>query len=101
MRSALRLLSLWALSLCTPLLLAAQGVPTRPSHSFVVSGYGTAGWLKTQRAPNGAFASLNPVLLFRMTDKIFAEAELEFEFEEGPPRPDWSTRPFTTWPMTT
>jgi len=39
--------------------------------------------LKTQGLPNGSFASLNPVLLFRMTDKIFAEAELEFGFEDG------------------
>lgn len=65
-----------------PAPLRAQLNP-QPSHGFVLSGYGTAGWAKAQGVPNGFFTSVAPILLFRMTDKMFAEAELEFGLEDG------------------
>jgi len=68
--------------LISPGLLGAQLNP-QPSHGFVMSGYGTAGWSKAQGVPNGFFTSIAPILLFRMTDKMFAEAELEFALEDG------------------
>lgn len=69
--------------LLLPCALRAQTYASPPSHGFVVSGYGTAGWMSAQGRPNGFFTSISPILLFRMTDKMFAEAELEFELEDG------------------
>lgn len=68
--------------LAAPTALAAQRADL-PSHSLVVSGYGTAGWLRGDGLSNGFFTSLAPIFLFSMSDRVFAEAELEFELEDG------------------
>lgn len=56
-----------------------------PTNSFLVSGYGTVGYLaRTEGDKANAFtASFNPILLFQFQDKILFEAELEFEVEDG------------------
>ncbi len=76
--------ALGALFLTAPPTLQAQlNQPPRPSHGFVVSGHATAGWLEGDFVPNGFFASLHPVLLFRMSDQVFAEAQLAFSLADG------------------
>jgi hypothetical protein len=75
-----------ALGVCvfaTSPLLGQDSARPRPSHSFVLSGYGTAGWIDDRAASNGFFTNVNPILLFRMTDRLFAESEIEFEFDDG------------------
>jgi len=88
--------SRWALSFSAALLLsltstplAGQGTPpsTRPgpTTTFMVAGYGTAGWQATtgNGEGNSFFGSVSPLLLFRFGDRFLYEAELEFEIEEG------------------
>lgn len=55
-----------------------------PSHTFVVAGYGTAGWRTVQDGGvNSFFGSLSPLLLFQFGERLLFEAELEFEIEDG------------------
>ena len=61
----------------------AQDAATRPTHAYVVAGYGTAGMMKTQDINSTFFASVSPIFLFQFTDKVIGETELEFELEEG------------------
>lgn len=62
-----------------------QAIPTHlPSHEFIVTGYGTAGWLAVdEEEPNSFFASVSPLLLFQFGERYLFEAELEFQIEEG------------------
>lgn len=60
--------------------------PVFPSHGFLVSGYGSAGYsarFLEDAKPNTFSASLSPVFLFQIRDRFLFESELEFEFEEG------------------
>src|SRR5881394_681992 len=49
---------------------------------FLLGGYGTAGF--TARSGEDPFfdAAFNAIFLFKMTDRLFFEGELEFEFED-------------------
>lgn len=61
--------------------------PIFPSHGFLVTGYGSAGYTATffggNETPNDFKASLNPVLLWQIADRFLFEAEIEFGLEEG------------------
>ncbi len=50
---------------------------------FLLGGYGTAGF--TARSGEDPFfdAAFNAIFLFKMTDRLFFEGELEFEFEDN------------------
>ncbi len=50
---------------------------------FLLGGYGTAGF--TARSGEDPFfdAAFNAIFLFKMTDRLFVEGELEFEFEDN------------------
>ena len=50
---------------------------------FLLAGYGTAGF--TARSGEDPFfdASFNGIFLWKLTDRLFFEGELEFEFENG------------------
>src|SRR6266705_2110563 len=50
---------------------------------FLLAGYGTAGF--TARSGEDPFfdAAFNAIFLFKMTDRLFVEGELEFEFEDN------------------
>src|SRR5437867_3137570 len=50
---------------------------------FLLAGYGTAGF--TARSGEDPFfdAAFNAIFLFKMTDRLFFEGELEFEFEDN------------------
>jgi len=50
---------------------------------FLLAGYGTAGF--TARSGEDPFfdASFNAIFLWKLTDRLFFEGELEFEFEDG------------------
>src|SRR6266568_6461446 len=50
---------------------------------FLFGGYGTAGF--TARSGEDPFfdAAFNAIFLFKMTDRLFFEGELEFEFEDN------------------
>src|SRR5438046_2215369 len=50
---------------------------------FLLGGYGTAGF--TARSGEDPFfdAAFNAIFLFKMTDRLFVEGELEFEFENN------------------
>src|SRR5437773_10356686 len=50
---------------------------------FLLGGYGTAGF--TARSGEDPFfdAAFNAIFLFKMTDRLFFEVELEFEFEDN------------------
>ena len=63
--------------------LSAQDAATRPSHAFVVTGYGTAGGLKSEDLNSTFFATVAPIFLFQFSDRVIAETELEFALEEG------------------
>jgi hypothetical protein len=57
-----------------------------PSHGFLITGYGSTGYRATfleDDAPNDFQASVNPIMLFQISDRFLFEAELEFELEEG------------------
>lgn len=56
-----------------------------PTHSFLVTGYGTVGYgVVTQGENENAFtSSLNPIFLFQFQDRVLFEAEFEFELEGG------------------
>ncbi len=56
-----------------------------PTHSFVLTGYGTVGYgLRTEGENENQFtASFNPIMLFQFQDRILFEAEFEFELQEG------------------
>lgn len=83
MKRSLRLMSVLTLSVLSPLALAAQSTPSPPSHRFLVTGYGTAGWNLTQERPNGFYATFTPVFLFSINEAFLAEAELEFALADG------------------
>lgn len=73
------------------LLLAAvpalsQEAVLRPTHTVVISGYGTAGAMKAQARPSSFFAQVAPIFLVQFTDRVLFESELEFELEEGATR---------------
>ncbi len=53
------------------------------STKFLLAGYGTAGF--TARSGEDPFfdASFNAIFLWKFTDRLFFEGELEFEFEDG------------------
>lgn len=69
--------------------LGAQGTGSSrrpgPTTTFMVAGYGTAGWQVTQGdgERNSFFGSISPLLLFQFGSRFLYEAELEFEVEEG------------------
>lgn len=73
----------------TPTPSAAQGTSLSrragPTTSFMVAGYGTAGWQATggKGKQNDFFGSVSPLLLFQFGSRFIYEAELEFEVEEG------------------
>lgn len=77
--------------LCLPLPIHAQGQgqePTGffPSHGFLLTGYGSANYtavFTSGRTPNNFGASLSPIFLFQISDRVLFEAELEFALEEG------------------
>ena len=50
---------------------------------FLLAGYGTAGF--TARSGEDPFfdAAFNAIFLWKLTDRLFFEGELEFEFEDG------------------
>jgi hypothetical protein len=50
---------------------------------FLLAGYGTAGF--TARSGEDPFfdASFNALLLYKLTDRLFFEGEMELEFEDG------------------
>ena len=50
---------------------------------FLLAGYGTAGF--TARSGEDPFfdAAFNGIFLWKLTDRLFFEGELEFEFEDG------------------
>ena len=50
---------------------------------FLLAGYGTAGF--TARSGEDPFfeATFNAIFLWKLTDRLFFEGELEFEFEDG------------------
>lgn len=50
---------------------------------FLLAGYGTGGF--TARSGEDPFfdASFNAIFLWKLTDRLFFEGELEFEFEDG------------------
>ncbi len=56
-----------------------------PTNAFVVSGYGTTGYLYRTQGDNRNefFASVNPIFLFQFQDRVLFETELEFAVEEG------------------
>lgn len=66
---------------------APAGQPIFPTHGFLVTGYGSAGYQATflgqDETPNDFLASLNPVLLWQIADRFLFEAEIEFGLEEG------------------
>ena len=53
------------------------------STKFLLAGYGTAGF--TARSGEDPFfdAAFNAIFLWKLTDRLFFEGELEFEFEDG------------------
>jgi hypothetical protein len=53
------------------------------STKFLLAGYGTAGF--TARSGEDPFfdAAFNAIFLWKFTDRLFFEGELEFEFEDG------------------
>jgi len=64
--------------------LKAQVKETFPgSTRFLLGGYGTAGF--TARSGEDPFfdAAFNAIFLFKMTDRLLFEGELEFEFEDN------------------
>src|SRR5437773_94460 len=64
--------------------LKAQVKETFPGTTkFLLGGYGTAGF--TARSGEDPFfdAAFNAIFLFKMTDRLFFEGELEFEFEDN------------------
>ena len=64
--------------------LKAQVKETFPgSTKFLLAGYGTAGF--TARSGEDPFfdAAFNAIFLWKFTDRLFFEGELEFEFEDG------------------
>lgn len=57
-----------------------------PGHGYLLTGYGTAGYnvvFEDEETPNDFVASVNPILLFQISDRFLFEAEVEFELEEG------------------
>jgi hypothetical protein len=64
--------------------LKAQVKETFPgSTKFLLAGYGTAGF--TARSGEDPFfdAAFNAIFLWKFTDRLFFEGELEYEFEDG------------------
>jgi hypothetical protein len=64
--------------------LKTQAKETFPgSTKFLLAGYGTAGF--TARSGEDPFfdAAFNAIFLWKFTDRLFFEGELEFEFEDG------------------
>ncbi len=64
---------------------AQEGSRIVPTNQFVLSGYGTVGYVyRTQGENINAFtSSISPILLFQFMDRVLFEAELEFELTEG------------------
>lgn len=57
-----------------------------PTHAFLLTGYGSAGYrilFADSTSPNDFLASVNPILLFQISDRFLFEIEIEFELAEG------------------
>lgn len=53
------------------------------SDRFLVTGYGFAGFSDRQTQKNTFSAGVNPIFLWRITDRIFVEAEIGLELSSG------------------
>lgn len=86
----LRLLAVAAvLVTAAPVAVLAQdgaGSSIIPSHSVVITGYGTVGFLGRpgdNAEPNTFSASFSPIFLYQFLDRIMFESELEFSLADG------------------
>lgn len=66
---------------------SAQTGETSPENSgtrkFLLTGYGTANFVIPKEEPSTFSAGFNPVFLWKLSDHMLFEAEVEFELEEG------------------
>jgi len=53
------------------------------SHKFMLSGYGVTSFIKEQANPSQFETAFMPIFLFKATDKLFFEGEIEIEIEDG------------------
>jgi len=60
---------------------ADAGASGQGTTNFMVTGYGFAGFTDTEGENNTFGAGFNPIFLWKLNDRLFFEAELEFELE--------------------
>ncbi len=51
--------------------------------SFALTGYGFSSFTDTEGGDSNFTAGLNPIFLWKLSDKVFFEGELELELEDG------------------
>ena len=52
------------------------------STKMLLTGYGAAGFTERRHGDDGFSAQFNPILLWKLSDKLFFEGEVELELEE-------------------
>ena len=53
------------------------------SHQFMVTGYALTNFIKPQNEPSQFETGFNPIFLYKANDRLFFEAEIELEIEDG------------------
>jgi len=61
--------------------LAEQSKPG--ANKFVVTGFGSTGYINTEGGESTFTAAFNPIFLYKLGERAFAEAELEFELADN------------------
>ena len=62
---------------------AAPGGVSLGSTKLLVTGYGAAGFTERRHGDDGFTAQFNPIFLWKLSDRLFFEGEIELELEES------------------
>ena len=53
------------------------------NNKFVVTGFGSVGYTNAEGSNSSFTAGFNPIILYKLGERVFAEAELEFTYEDN------------------